>query len=68
MAVASYVDTADDNATLDQASVFLAGGFGDHYGGLFCYAFKTTCELRVSLMRIFDVCAGLKLPRAPSGS
>ena len=47
MAVASYVHTAEnqpsppapnyatnDNATLDQASIFVAGGMGDHVGGL----------------------------------
>ena len=45
MAVASYVRTTkdqtsppphysgNDNTTLDQASVFLAGGLGDHFGG-----------------------------------
>jgi hypothetical protein len=47
MAVASYLNTAkgqdpapaphyspNDNVTLDQASLFLAGGIGDHFGGL----------------------------------
>jgi hypothetical protein len=47
MAVASYIHTAkdqpsppaphyatNDNLTLDQASLFLAGGYGDHFGGL----------------------------------
>jgi hypothetical protein len=47
MAVFSYVHTSadqpppaphyatNDNATLDQASLFLAGGVGDHFGGFF---------------------------------
>src|SRR5437868_7273402 len=47
MAIASYVHTLEDqtsppaphystndNVTLDEASLFLAGGIGDHFGGL----------------------------------
>ncbi len=47
MAIASYLQTgkgvafppaphfgANDNATLDKLSIFLAGGYGDHFGGL----------------------------------
>ena len=47
MAVASYVNSAkdqpgapaphygtNDNATVDQLSIFLAGGYGDHFGGM----------------------------------
>lgn len=89
MAIASYLTTAksqpappaphygtNDNATIDQISLFAAGGIGDHFGGFTQWTYDgvgrafawDNVDLRVAThMTIFnsDVLIGLSLNNAP---
>ncbi|MBV8978213.1 MAG: cytochrome C [Alphaproteobacteria bacterium] len=90
MAVASYVHTAEDqpappaphygvndNAGLDQISVFVAGGIGEHFGGFTQWTYDgvgrsfswDNLDLRATdhvTWRGMDVILGLSLNNAPS--
>jgi hypothetical protein len=90
MAVASFVNTASDqpeppaphydtnnNATIDQVSLFVAGGIGDHFGGFTQWTYDgvgrafswDNIDLRVTdhvTIRDLDVLVGLSLNNAPS--
>ena len=90
MAVASYVHTAEDqpappaphygvndNASIDQISLFVAGGIGDHFGGFTQWTYDgigrsfswDNLDLRATdhvTVQGMDVLLGLSLNNAPS--
>jgi len=90
MAVASYVHTAEDqsappaphysvndNASIDQISLFVAGGVGDHFGGFSQWTYDgigrsfawDNLDLRATdhvTLQGMDVLFGLSLNNAPS--
>jgi hypothetical protein len=89
MAIASFVNTArdqaappaphygtNDNATIDQISVFVAGGIGEHFGGFTQWTYDgvgravgwDNLDLRAALHATLfnaDVLAGVSLNNAP---
>ena len=90
MAVASFVNTATDqssppaphygtnnNATIDQVSVFVAGGIGDHFGGFTQWTYDgvgrafswDNLDLRATdhvTIKGMDVLVGVSLNNAPT--